>query len=116
MNGTYFTRAKKWVDSDDVDIELIEKTIARFEREIKEESQLPVSDHLKIQDLKKTICFLRDELSGGGSIEVTTSPSPLSNNLSALATEVVPIKKLLGAEKKAAFQQIRNKLLFNNGE
>lgn len=118
MGATYLEKAKKWIDSTDVDVEKIEQTIARFQQEITEESKLPVVNHSKIQDLKNTASFLKDELTGGEVTQNVSTPSPsqANNNLSALATEVVPIKLLSGTEKKVVFLKLKNVLLSNTGD
>lgn len=63
MSQSYLERAKQWIDSaENVDIELLETTINRFQLELENISSQAPMPTSKIDDLSTTIKFLQDEL------------------------------------------------------
>lgn len=76
MEQSYLRRAKQWVETaEDVDIENIESTLARFSLEQKNHFSNPIQDESKLKDLGETIEYLKSELKMLAGVDDLPAPS-----------------------------------------
>jgi len=124
MEQSYLQRAKHWVETaEDVDIESLESTLARFTSEQRKYSLNPMQNASKIKDMAETIEYLTSELKmlsgvdfpipatdfikescsdGPGYINYAYDPSPLVDI--SESTAIVLSKE----ERRHTLSQIKN--------
>lgn len=81
---TYLERAQAWLaTADDLDLESLEATIAKFAGELKKASSTSETNAAKVQDLRATLAYLKQEL------EVLSGPAeaPRPSEAPLLAVE-----------------------------
>ena len=76
VEQSYLRRAKQWVETaEDVDIENLESTLARFSLEHKKHFSNPIQDESKLKDLGETIEYLKSELKMLAGVDDLPAPS-----------------------------------------